>query len=90
MAAPREPIDWSSMSDDTFLAKAEQQIWLSAFAANNPRSPAHDETSRAYAEAKRREKPWLYARAWNAAYTSCGYELSEHDREAAREPRHEQ
>lgn len=89
MNSKREPIDWPSMSEEDFLKKAEQQIWLSAFAANNPLAPAHDETTRAYAEAKRREKPWLYARAWNAAYTSCGYELSDHDREAAREPRHE-
>jgi hypothetical protein len=83
----RQPIDWSVMTDDEFLAKAEQQIWLSAFARNNPRAPAHVETDAAYDEAQRREKPWLYQRAWNASYASCGYEPSDSDRAAAREPK---
>lgn len=71
--------DWPNMTDEAFLEKAEQQIWLSAFANNNPRAPAHKEADNAYAEAQRRGKPWLYCKAWNAAYRSCGYEPSEHD-----------
>jgi hypothetical protein len=71
--------DWKSMDEDEFLRRAEMEIWLSAYAANNPRAPAHRESDAAYAEANRREKPWLYQRAWNAAYRSAGYEPSEDD-----------
>ena len=70
-------INWQSLSDDDFVLKAEQQIWLSAFASNNPRAPAHKESDAAYDEAKRREKPWLYQRAWNKAYRSSGHQPSE-------------
>lgn len=75
--------DWSAMTDEEFLEKAETQIWLSAFASNNPRAPAHKEVDLAYDEAKARGKPWLYCRAWNRAYRSCGYEPSDHDLKAA-------
>ena len=80
-------IDWVSLTDDEYLEKAEQQIWLSAFASNNPRAPAHAEADSAYDEAKRREKTWLYARAWNRAYKSCGYELSDSNIKAAMPPK---
>jgi hypothetical protein len=62
-----KPIDWQAMSDDEFLEKAEQQIWLSAFASNNPKAPAHKEADAAYDEAERRGKPHLYRRAWKRA-----------------------
>ena len=81
-----EPIDWQAMDDETFIKRAETQIWLSAFANNNPRAPAHKEADAASDEAKRRGKPWLYQRAWNAAYRSCGYEPSEDDVERAKAP----
>ena len=80
----REPIDWRSKTDDEFIKEAETQIWLSAFASSNPRAPAHDEADRAHDEANRREKPWLYQRAWNSAYASCGYQPSAADIEAAK------
>lgn len=83
----KTPINWESMTDEEFVKAAETQIWFSAFASNNPRAPAHAETDRAYDESRRREKPWLYNRAWNAAYTSCGYELSDIDLEGAMETR---
>ena len=79
-------INWQDLDDAELVARAEQQIWLSAFASNNPRAPAHQETDRAHDEAQRREKPWLYQRAWNKAYRSCGYEPSEEDLAAAKEP----
>lgn len=82
----REPIKWSEMSEDEYLREAESQIWLSAFASNNPRAPAHDECDRAYDEAKRRDAMWLYRRAWNRAYQSCGYTISDEDRRAAMKP----
>lgn len=83
------PIDWSVKSDKQFVEDAELQIWLSAFAANNPRAPAHREADAAYNEARRREKLWLYQRAWNAAYRSAGHEPSESDILAARNPHHD-
>lgn len=82
----KEPINWQELDDDAFVARAENQIWLSAFASNNPRAPAHNETDRAYDEAQRRQKPWLYQRAWNKAYRSCGYEPSDEDVAAAQQP----
>lgn len=82
----RTPIDWASLDDAEYLRRAEMQIWLSAFASNNPRAPAHREADGAYDEAMRRAKPWLYKRAWNAAYRSAGHEPSEADEAAAQEP----
>ncbi len=79
-------IVWETLSDEEFLEKAEMQIWLSAFASNNPRAPAHEEADKAYDEAKRREKPWLYKRAWNDATRSCGYEPTLQDMADARPP----
>lgn len=84
MMPAREPIDWQSKNDDDFVKDAETQIWLSAFAANNPRAPAHREADAAYEESRRREKPWLYQQAWNAAYRSAGYEPSDWDIKAAK------
>jgi hypothetical protein len=74
-----EPIDWQSMDDDALVKRAEMQIWLSAFASNNPRAPAHAEADAASDEAHRRGKRWLYQRAWNAAYRSAGHEPSSTD-----------
>lgn len=79
-------IDWQSMDDADFVKKAEQQIWLSAFASNNPRAPAHKEADAAYDEAVRRGKKWLYQRAWNSTARSCGHEPTEADLQAARAP----
>ncbi len=73
------PIKWAELDENGYLEKAEMQIWLSAFAADNPRAPAHKETDAAYDDARRRGKPWLYKRAWNRAYRSAGYDPSEND-----------
>jgi hypothetical protein len=54
-------------SDDEFVKFAEQCIWLSAYAANNPRSDYHWQAETCIAEAKRRGKPELYDRAWRRA-----------------------
>ncbi|MBL8582237.1 MAG: hypothetical protein JNL61_08435 [Rhizobiaceae bacterium] len=81
-----KPMDWAGMTDDDYLKKAEMQIWLSAYASNNPHAPAHKEVDAAYDDAQRRGKPWLYNRAWNQAYRSAGYEPSDADLEAARAP----
>ena len=79
--------DWKNMTEEEYLDNAERQIWLSAFANNNPRAPAHKEVDLAYDEAKRRDKTYLYQRAWNRAYRSCGYEPSDSEIAAARGPR---
>lgn len=75
----------AAMGDDALVAVTEQQCWLSAFASNNPRAPAHWKCDLAYKEANRREKPWLYQRGWNRAYMSSGYEPSESERARATE-----
>lgn len=80
-------IDWQSLTDDDFVGQADRQIWLSAFANNNPRAPAHAEVDAAYHEAKRRGKPWLYQRGWNRAAISAGFEPSAADLDAAKEPK---
>jgi hypothetical protein len=80
------PINWQALDDEAFVDRAEQQIWLSAFASNNPRAPAHKEVDAAYDEAQRRERPWLYQRAYNAAFRSCGYTPSEAEIEQAKAP----
>lgn len=90
MAQVRTAEQWSIMTDDEFVEAAEMQLWLSAFANNNPRAPAHDEADKAYAEAKRREKPWLYQRAWNDAYESCGHTPSDAEIKAASPPASDQ
>jgi hypothetical protein len=63
----RTPIDWQALTDDVFAERAEMQIWLSAFANNNPDAPAHREADAAYDEAQRRGKPELYERACELA-----------------------
>ena len=78
--------DWFRMDEDEFVRVAERVLWSSAFASNNPRAPAHKQADDAYAEADRRGKPWLYQRAWNKAYRSCGYEPSANDLERAKDP----
>jgi hypothetical protein len=79
-----ERIDWAALSDDELVRRAETQIWLSAFASNNPRAPAHHEADAAHDEAERRGKPYLYQRAWNKAAKSCGHEVSANDLERAK------
>jgi hypothetical protein len=52
-----------AMSDEAFVDKAQQTIWLSAFANNNPRSDYHWQADACYDEAVRRGKPELYSKA---------------------------
>lgn len=67
MAQVRSEVEWAGMSDDEFVKAAEMQIWLSAFAANNPKAPAHAEADMAWQEARNRGKPFLYDQAWKRA-----------------------
>lgn len=53
----------AAANDEAFLRIAEEYIWLSAYANNNPRSDYHWMCDACYDEAKRRGKPELYDQA---------------------------
>lgn len=53
----------AAADDAEFLRIAEQYIWLSAYASNNPRSDYHWMCDATYDEAQRRGKPELYDQA---------------------------
>lgn len=57
----------AGLDDNGFLKQAEQSIWLSAYAGNNPRADYHWQADACYKEARARGKPELYERAWKAA-----------------------
>lgn len=76
----------AAMSDAEYLKEAETMVWLSAYAANTPRSAYHKKCDDCYTEATRRGKPWLYKAAWNRAYASKGYQLSDDDLDGAKPP----
>ncbi len=64
----------AAADDIQYLALADQYIWLSAYAANNPRSDYHWMADACYDEANRRERPELYVQAWKHAagqYDDC-------------------
>ena len=54
----------AAASDEAYLGIAEERIWLSAYANNNPRSDYHWQADACYDEARRRGKPALYERAY--------------------------
>lgn len=62
-----------TLTDGGLKDEAESKIWLSAFAANNPRSCYHWQCDATYAEATRRGKPEIYSEAHKAAMRSEGY-----------------
>lgn len=57
----------AAADDKEFIKIAEDKIWLSAFANNNPRSDYHWQADACYDEAERRGKPELYSQAWHKA-----------------------
>lgn len=75
----------AAMTDAELVEETENKVWLSGYAANNPQSKYHAECDATYAEAQRREKPWLYQRGWNKAWKSAGHELSDWDMQRAKE-----
>ena len=58
--------------DEAFVKIAEERIWLSAYAANNPRSDYHWQADACYDEARSRGKPELYNRAYDRARATAG------------------
>ena len=61
----------AALDDEAFVKEAEQKIWLSAYADNNPRSDYHWQADACYDEAQRRQKPDLYKRAYEHARATC-------------------
>lgn len=57
----------ASADDEGFVKIAEDRIWLSAYANNNPRSDYHWQADACYDEAERRGQPELYKKAWEQA-----------------------
>ena len=56
----------AAMSDMKLEAETEQKIWLSAYAANNPRSDYHWQCDACYLECEKRN-PKMYERAHKRA-----------------------
>lgn len=61
------------LSDEDLRAECEKYIWLSAYAANNPRSEYHWMCDATYAEGERRGKPEIYKRAYRTVLRQEGY-----------------
>lgn len=57
----------SAMTDDELFKEAEQNIWLSVYAANNPRSDYHWHCDATWSESQRRNKPEIYSKAFEKA-----------------------
>lgn len=57
----------AAASSEEFLKIAEQAIWLSAYANNNPRSDFHWQADACWDEAHRRGQPGMYQMAWERA-----------------------
>ncbi len=73
----------AALTDQELVKEAENLIWLAAYASHNK---LYDlKTDHIYKEAKKRGKPWLYARGYNQAALACNISLTEADRAAARE-----
>ena len=79
--------NWAEMNEAELVEKASNQIWLSSFAANNPRAPAHKEVDDFWRYCYDSEKRHLYQRAWNKAYEAAGYIPSEREILAAEDPK---
>lgn len=54
-----------NMNEDQLSEETERKIWLSAFAANNPRSDYHYQCDACYDEWQRRNKPQGYSNAYD-------------------------
>lgn len=57
----------AALDDAGFVSEAQNRIWLSAYANNNPRSDYHWQANACYAESQRRGKPELYGFAFRKA-----------------------
>jgi hypothetical protein len=55
------------MNDQDLGKECEKMIWLSAYAANNPKSDYHWMVDACCDECEVREKADIYAKAWDRA-----------------------
>jgi len=81
-------MDLTTLTEAEFMEHAERAVREAFLAQNFPSIDAecHGRAMAHSAEADRRGKPWLYARAWNRACVASGGTLSEADRAMARTP----
>ena len=67
----QEYIDKLQALDDAQLREAcDQMIWLSAYANNNPHSDYHWQCDACYDECMRRDKGFIYERAYKSIEAS--------------------
>lgn len=72
------------LNDNDFVDEIAKHIYSAGF---SPRMTVADQKAGiGYKEAERREKPWLYVRAYNSAARSAGVEIDRTDLEKARAP----
>ena len=62
----------AAMTDEELFKHCEKHIWLSAYAANNPRSDYHFLCDAGYGECARRGNPEIYDKAHEQASGSVG------------------
>jgi hypothetical protein len=60
------------MTDHDLYESCKKYIWLSAYAANNPRSAYHWMCDYCYDESTNRGKPKVYSDAYRVTYMSNG------------------
>jgi len=60
----------SAMTDEELLSACNHMIWLSSYAANNPRSDFHWQCDACYDECVKRNKIDIYKRAYKAIEAS--------------------
>lgn len=70
-AAYRERL--AAMDDQALFREAKENIWLSAYAANNPRSDYHFKCDATYDESQKRADKEIYARAHKAVGAGLGF-----------------
>lgn len=63
----------TAMDDEALGEAAEQIIWLSAYANNNPKSDFHWQADAIYDECQTRKKGEIYTDAYDRAKASCGF-----------------
>jgi len=54
----------STMTDEEILDECDSKIWLSSYAANNPRSDYHWQCDACYDECRKRDKVRIYKKAY--------------------------
>lgn len=75
------------MSDQDYVSETQKQILYAGYTSRH--SAADQRAGICYKESVAREKPWLYAQAYNRAANDAGVEIDEKDRERARPPESE-